>query len=302
METQQSRHTELIDQDNKLLGFGAPILKSVMLDTAGQTCPRMTAELKGMFCVAEDVFERDSIGCPLELTCYRRNLFKISGSIALSSTAGHVLIDQCPIPIQGLLAVISATESIEGKPTEIVSVPWKAAANVATPQENVGLAPPSNIVIPLPSKQDSNSLFASIPIAWTRLQFKNATANNGRRKGLQQHYQIQITLMGELEGQDEPIRLAEIKSNSIIVRGRNPKNFDGSKDIPLRDLKYESAARIRMSNGVSNQSQSIDPDTQHGSYYPQTPHQVCPQLFPSSHLNLLQIYHALFFSQSKRSG
>ena len=50
-------------------------------------------------------------------------------------------------------------------------------------------------------------MFVSIPIAWGRLQFKYATANNGRRKGLQQHYRIQITLMAKLEGDGQLIKL-----------------------------------------------------------------------------------------------
>src|SRR5580698_1088901 len=81
-----------MEMDNgKLLGFGSPIHKTPVYDQSGQTWPRMSAELNGMFCVAEDVFEGDAAGRPLELTCYRRNLFQISGNITLSRTASHVL-------------------------------------------------------------------------------------------------------------------------------------------------------------------------------------------------------------------
>src|ERR1700712_1124856 len=70
--------------DNKLLGFGAPIMKAPILDDRGQTWPQMSAELYGMFFVAEDVFGGETAGRPMELTCYRRNLFQISGMITLS--------------------------------------------------------------------------------------------------------------------------------------------------------------------------------------------------------------------------
>src|SRR2546430_1927182 len=68
---------------SKLLGFGIPVHKTPVFDQTGQTWPRMSAELNGMFCVAEDVFDGDTAGRPLELTCYRRNLFQISGNITL---------------------------------------------------------------------------------------------------------------------------------------------------------------------------------------------------------------------------
>jgi hypothetical protein len=143
------------------------------------------------------------------------------------------------------VATLSATESIEGKTTDIIAVPWKTGGSSgASSEEKTGTAP-ADIQIDLTSNQETDPMFVSIPIAWGRLQFKYATANNGRRKGLQQHYRIQIALTAKLEGDGQPIKLAEIQSNPIVVRGRSPKNFDSSKDVPLSERKTDSGNRIR---------------------------------------------------------
>ena len=117
-------------------------------------------------------------------------------------------------------------------------------------------------------------MFVSIPIAWGRLQFKYATANNGRRKGLQQHYRIQISLMAKVEGDGQLIKLAEIQSNPIVVRGRSPKNFDSSKDVPLSERKVESVNRARNAS-VAATPQWIEPAlSQSQKYYVAKPAQV----------------------------
>lgn len=224
-----------------MLSFGAPIMKVPVLDETGQTWPTMSAELYGMFFVAEDVFGGENAGRPLELTCYRRNLFQISGTVTLSRTISHMLNEQGQqVPLYDLRATISALESIEGKATEIISVPWKTS-NAASSEDKAGAAPPK-WPLDLSVSPELDPTCVSIPIAWKRLQFKHATANNGRRKGLQQHYVIQINLMAT-SATGESVKLAEIQSGPVIVRGRSPRNFDSRKDVSLHERKIESKSR-----------------------------------------------------------
>ncbi|CAD6506269.1 BgTH12-07196 [Blumeria graminis f. sp. triticale] len=211
------------EMDNKLLGFSGPILKAPIFDDNGQTWPIMSAELYGMFFVAEDVYG-DSTATGNELTCYRRNLFQISGAIILSrGTKGMINEQGLHIPFFNLEASLTAFESIEGKSTEIISVPWKTATGVSS-EDKAGTAPPSH-QLDLSLNPDMDPTMLSIPISWKRLQFKHATANNGRRKGLQQHYIVQVNLVATLST-GELFRIAEIQSGPIIVRGRSPRNFD----------------------------------------------------------------------------
>lgn len=255
-----SESTTLDKHNLKLLGFGCTIHKTLVLDQAGQTWPRMSAELSGTFCVAEDVFEGDTSGKPLELTCYRRNNFQIAGTITLSRTVGHVLLDQCRrAAIYDLMATLSATESIEGKSTEIINMP-KSGGPSGIHEEKTGTSPPAEIPIDLTSNQQSDSMFVSIPIAWERLQFKFATANNGKRKGLQQHYRIQISLTAKVDGDRQRIKLAEIQSNPIVVRGRNPKNFDSSRDVPLGERRIESVNHMKISDIATTPPRTTSPE------------------------------------------
>lgn len=250
------------DLDNKLLSFGAPIPKAPILDDAGQTWPVMSAELYGMFFVAEDVFGDNNTpaGRPMELTCYRRNLFQISGTVVVSRGIKGMINEQGQqVPLYDLMATISAIESIEGKSTEIISVPWKTAAGSSS-EDRAGAAPPK-WPLDLSINPELDPTLVSIPIAWKRLQFKHATANNGRRKGLQQHYVIQINLMATIPS-GESVKLAEIQSGPIIVRGRSPRNFDSRKDVSLGERKMDSKPRtmsdappqVKVDPGVTNSS------------------------------------------------
>jgi hypothetical protein len=249
------------DLDNKLLGFGAPILKAAVFDDQGQTWPAMSAELYGMFFVAEDVFGGETTGRPMELTCYRRNLFQISGSVTLSRSISHTMNEQGQhVPIYDLQATISALESIEGKSTEIISVPWKTNNGLST-EDKAGAAPPK-WPLDLTMNPELDPMCVSIPIAWKRLQFKHATANNGRRKGLQQHYVIQINLMATL-ATGETVKISEIQSGPIIVRGRSPRNFDSRKDVPLSERKVDSKQRA-MSDAAP--PVKVDPAVANSNY------------------------------------
>ncbi|CAM1501940.1 Fc.00g039240.m01.CDS01 [Cosmosporella sp. VM-42] len=238
--------------DNKLLGFSALISNATVVDEAGQFAElNITAELYGMFFVAEDVFGGETTGRPLELTCYRRNLWQCSGQITLPRMVTNIVNDQGHhIQIFELMASISAVESIEGKNTEIISIPWKSAAAQGSEDAKVATAPP-NITLDLATGQELDANRVSLPISWKRLQFKHATANNGRRKGLQQHYVVQINLLGKTKS-GELIKIAEIQSGPVIVRGRSPRNFDSKKDVPLTGDK-----RMERKNTASSSDSTL---------------------------------------------
>lgn len=229
--------------DNKLLGFSAPLVKAQLVDGAGNFAEtNMSAELYGMFFVAEDVFGGENTGRPLELTCYRRNLWQCSGQITLPRHLSHLIDEQGQqVPIIELAASITAMESIEGKPTEIISIPWKSssAASAAitishanSHEDTKSPTAPPRVPLDLSTGQELDHNRVSLPVSWKRLQFKHATANNGRRKGLQQHYVVQINLLSKTKT-GEFAKIAEIQSGPVIVRGRSPRNFDSRKDVPL---------------------------------------------------------------------
>ncbi|KAL9621207.1 MAG: hypothetical protein Q9160_004340 [Pyrenula sp. 1 TL-2023] len=234
---EQAIQESSVDRDNKLLGFSMPIYSFTLLDySLRRTSLSLSAQLHGMFFLAESQWTSspDAPPPPPELTCYRRNLFQVQGSITLPRSLRYIMTEQGDrIPILAQELTISATESVEGNPVKIISVPWKTPAGNAPgpPEEKIEKEPPS---IPLDTMggQDMDVDYATFTIAWKRLQFRIATANNGRRKELQQHFVIRLKVMATLST-GQKIAIAESHSGAIIVRGRSPRNFQSRKDYPL---------------------------------------------------------------------
>ena len=228
-----------IDRDNKLLSFSTPTLDNVLLDFSfRQTTISITAKLHGMFFLAESPWANpgDAEPAPSELTCYRRNLFQITGSVTLPRALRYLLTAQGDqLPIVRCELVVCATESTEGNPVKVISVPWKTPANAGQPavedKTEKEKEPPSIPLDPMLS-QDIESEYTSVPFSWKRLQFRMATANNGRRRELQQHFNVRLKVIATLVNGSRCC-ICEVHSGAVIVRGRSPRNFQSRKDTPL---------------------------------------------------------------------
>ncbi|RAH56600.1 PhoG like DNA-binding family protein [Aspergillus piperis CBS 112811] len=258
-----------IDHNNKLLSFSMPAYGFTLLDySLRRTSISLSAQLHGMFFLAESPWTTSPAeNAPpqqgAELTCYRRNLFQITGSVTLPRSLRYIMTEQGDrIPILAQELTVSATESVEGNSVKIISVPWKThAANVNPTAEDgnnvssgTGGNPNSNnptikvekepppIPLDIMAGQDLDTDYATFPIAWKRLQFRVATANNGRRKELQQHFVIRLKVVATLST-GAKIPVCEVQSGPVIVRGRSPRNFQSRKDLPLSN----SAAASRKS-------------------------------------------------------
>ena len=249
-----------IDRDNKLLSFHPPTYNFTLLDySLRRTCLSLKAQLHGMFFMAESPSTvADTNVTPAELTCYRRNLFQITGSITLPRTLRYILTDQGDrIPILAQELSISATESVEGHPVKLISVPWKTpASNALGSPEDKTEKEPSSIPLDTMSNQDMDADYATFPIAWKRLQFRIATANNGRRKELQQHFVVRLRVVATLST-GAKVSICEAKSGAIIVRGRSPRNFQQRKDFPVGGTG--SSSRKGMPPPVSRHSSESAP-------------------------------------------
>ncbi|KAL8715129.1 MAG: hypothetical protein Q9220_001086 [cf. Caloplaca sp. 1 TL-2023] len=252
-----------IDRDNKLLSFQPPSYNFTLLDISlRRTAVSLAAQLHGMFFMAEvqEQGPSNTTAPTTELTCYRRNLFQITGSITLPRALRYIMTDAGDrIPIIAQELHISATESVEGHPVKLISVPWKTPVNnVSTTPEDKAEKEPASIPLDTMSNQDMDADFATFPIAWKRLQFRIATANNGRRKELQQHFVVRLKVMATLTtGARLPI--CEARSNAVIVRGRSPRNFQARKDLPVGS----SGANIRRSGPPASLARNSSEPSHH---------------------------------------
>jgi hypothetical protein len=225
-----------IESNNKLLSFSLPSVPYAVLTYALQRVQMsMSAQLHGMFFLAESPWATagDVQAPPTELTCYRRNLFQITGTVTLPRNLQLIMTDQGDqIPIIATELTIAATESLEGNPVKIISVPWKTPATSNAPLEDKTEKEPPTYPLDLTTGQDLDSEYVNFPISWKRLQFRIATANNGRRKELQQHFLVRLKVVATL-ATGAKISICEVHSGPIIVRGRSPRNFQSRKDMPI---------------------------------------------------------------------
>jgi hypothetical protein len=262
---QNGMESPSIERDNKLLAFSIPALSYALLDyTYRRTSISLAAQLHGMFFLAESPWAAagDSSAPVAELTCYRRNLFQVSGNVTLPRGLRYILTeqgDQIPIIAQEL--TISAIESVEGNSVKIISVPWKTQATSVPVVEDKTEKEPPTIPLDLSSGREVDSDFVTFPISWKRLQFRIATANNGRRKELQQHFVVHLKVMATLaSGARLPI--CEVHSGAVIVRGRSPRNFQSRKDFPIsggstsRKAAHLPVPPTRTSTGDSSHNQT----------------------------------------------
>ena len=226
-----------IERGNKLLCFQPSTCNHNAFDYhVRQSTASVTAQLHGMFFLAESARTGtgELVSSPPELTCYRRNLFQITGSVTLPRALQYVITESGErVSIVSQELTVSATESVEGSAVKIISVPWKTPANGQPPApEDKVEREPSAIPLEHAANSDVDAEYSVYPIAWKRLQFRVATANNGRRRELQQHFTIRLSVVAHLANGSK-VNLIDALSGNIVVRGRSPRNFSARKDVPL---------------------------------------------------------------------
>lgn len=166
-----------VGQDHKLLAFRRSQEKRTVVDQQGQTHQlELSAQLHGMFFLSEmPANATDGSSLQPELTCYRRNLFQISGSFITPRGPISIVNDNNEtLGINNMEVTISAIESVDGNPVRLIVIPWKTPPpNSAEASQGPDQEPPSLPLIPFQdSNADANGEYAVYPIGWRRLQFR----------------------------------------------------------------------------------------------------------------------------------
>lgn len=225
-----------MNQDHRLLSFARLPDKYTIVDSKGHMQRiELAAQIHGMFFLSElATTPTETILVQPELTCYRRNLFQISGNVTTPRASLSLMTEMGEsIPIVSTEVTISATESVDGHIVKLIVIPWKTPPP-HSPELPTGLEhEPASIPL-LDSKEESDPTSDLVvhPIAYRRLQFRIATANNGRRRELQQHFTLHLNVVGTLSN-GVRVNVCENSTAPIVVRGRSPRNFQARKEIPL---------------------------------------------------------------------
>ncbi|KAJ2549205.1 hypothetical protein EV175_004535 [Coemansia sp. RSA 1933] len=204
-------------------------------------------------------------------TCYRRNYFQVSSTFAMVGANGPVSNPECPCLVVtndtgstrivrrflvGISAQVSGT-TVDKKTVKLVQ---------HTPKRDKG---PQNTPEPQPI-QATDSISQSAlgistnSICFERLQFKTATANNGKRRAAQQYYELMVELLADCDDGTRVV-VAQSKSSPIVVRGRSPGHYADGAAVALgaRPLSSSTSADARPLHMV--QSLSASALNQYGS-------------------------------------
>lgn len=167
-----------VNHDHKLLSFKRVADKHTIVDGHGRMQQlELTAQLHGMFFLSEmPSSTTDGTIIQPELTCYRRNLFQISGSLITPRGQLSVITETGEtVPVSSTEVTISAIESVDGHPVRLIVIPWKTPPpNSPEIPQTPDQEPPTLPLIPFQDDgtEPQEGEYAVYPIGWRRLQFR----------------------------------------------------------------------------------------------------------------------------------
>lgn len=176
-------------------------------------------------------------------TCYRRNYFQVSSVFSIHGFNHYYSMnDPTPqqifvqtkdglLPVQRFLLGVSARVANGEKEIELIQ---------HTPKRDKG---PQFRPDPKPITPGGNLTMSSVAnnqniVTFERVQFKTATANNGKRRAAQQYYLCVVDLYAETD-RHELIKIASCRSSPLVVRGRSPGHYADIQDRQPRNIVVE---------------------------------------------------------------
>ncbi|RDW91034.1 putative ndt80 like DNA-binding family protein [Coleophoma crateriformis] len=185
-------------------------------------------------------------------TCYRRNYFALqcsytllphipNGPLHLVQSGGH-----SPSILGFAISISAVVDGQHGKVIELVQHTPKRDKGPQLKPERIPIAPKQpqlGIFGDGGLGNSSRSLFdqsfgpnpgqTATEATFERIQFKNATANNGKRRAAQQYYHLVIELFADLgshhSSHDRWVKVATRMSAPMVVRGRSPGHYQSER-------------------------------------------------------------------------
>ncbi|KAI9742924.1 MAG: hypothetical protein M1818_003654 [Claussenomyces sp. TS43310] len=188
-----------------------------------------------------------------EWTCYRRNYFSLSCSYAITPhppmATVHLQHNGSTLQVYAFaMSIAAVVDGRDGKPIELVQHTPKRDKGPQNQPDRVTLAPRPPLTMYSNVSEGglgtaSRAVFdGSYPpgtpnqpqteTTFERIQFKQATANNGKRRAAQQYYHLLVELyadVGPQMGAGRWIKIAQRVSCQIVVRGRSPGHYQSER-------------------------------------------------------------------------
>ncbi|KAJ1550465.1 hypothetical protein HK096_006792, partial [Nowakowskiella sp. JEL0078] len=195
-------------------------------------------------------------------TCYRRNYFQVSCSFTALDATGQRLDLPCFVQTEAgwwtvtqFMINVTAKTSTNTRDIELVQHTAKRDKGPQILPQPRPCDPQSTPVLNFRQDPESRAV-----VTFERLQFKSATANNGKRRAAQQYHLILLELFARCEN-GTIIKVAACESAPLVVRGRAPGHYaqiNTSKSSSVGydqsmfqpDLSNVQAAEALMANGT----------------------------------------------------
>ena len=190
-------------------------------------------------------------------TCYRRNYFSVACCYILKPEVS-LLTQQLFLVINGSrerihsfsVLIVAKVDGEDGKSVELVQHTPKRDKGPMTapeltelaphPAGSVGLYQSASSFSPNPQSLYENDAYTSgtgsqnqTSVTFDRIQFKKATANNGKRRAAQQYFHIVVELHAKVSRgkstETHTVKLAHIVSAQMVVRGRSPGHYSDER-------------------------------------------------------------------------
>lgn len=163
-------------------------------------------------------------------TCYRRNYFQVSATFDVHGTNYMLQGPEVPCLLRAENQEIHQVDFFSiGVSAHVSGSDKKIELVQHTPKRDKG---PQMIPEPRVVSAGGNLHLASVGsnhniVTFERMQFKTATANNGKRRAAQQYYEIVIELCANTSS-NKQFKVAQCVSAPLVVRGRSPGHYADS--------------------------------------------------------------------------
>ncbi|KAL1921330.1 uncharacterized protein VTP21DRAFT_11046 [Calcarisporiella thermophila] len=163
-------------------------------------------------------------------TCYRRNYFQVSSALSVQGVNYPLAEPETPCLIEVDGQHYTVTQFLIGLSARVSNSDKRIELVQHTPKRDKG---PQTTPMPKPIRAGGDLNLATIGTqpniaTFERIQFKTATANNGKRRAAQQYY----ILLNELHAycdNGQQICVAVAQSSPLVVRGRSPGHYSDNQ-------------------------------------------------------------------------